>query len=68
MKRLCQIFFIILILACLQTIYAQGPAPPAPDPPTGGGVEDVFPINFLVYPFILLGAFIGYRYFKNSTK
>lgn len=67
MKRLSYIIFTLLILASLQLIYAQ-----TPPPPNGGGgdgtVDDVFPLNSLVYPFMLLGVYLGYRIFVKSEK
>lgn len=70
MKRLYQILFIVFILVSLQTINAQNPPPP-PDgginDETPGNVDDV-PINILVYPFLFLGAYIGYRFIKKSTR
>lgn len=68
MKHLGYIIFALLILASLQQVWAQTPPPP----PDGGGgdgtVDDVFPINFLVYPFMLLGVYLGYRFFMTSEK
>jgi len=68
MKCLYQILFIVFILVSLQTIYAQTPPPPPDGGPGPGGVDDVFPINALIYPFMLLGAYVGYRFIQKSTR
>lgn len=60
-------YFFLIFLVNLHLSYAQ-----APPPPDGGGgpgtTPDVLPINVLVYPFLLLGAYLGYRFIKKSTR
>lgn len=69
MKHLGYIFLALLIFASLQYSYAQGPPPPPPDGGGGDGtVTDVVPINSLVYPFMLLGVYLGYRFVKKSSE
>ena len=45
------------------------PDPPPPDPPDGGGgpgtVNDA-PINFFIYPFMLIGVYLGYKFFSKK--
>lgn len=63
MKKSILIFLIVLLF--ITDAYAQG-GPPPPD--GGGGPGTVFDvsIHFLVYPFLLLGAFIGVRFFSKT--
>lgn len=65
MKRLYRILFVILVLALTQAIYAQ-----TPPPPDGGGgpgtTTDILPINFIIYPFMILGAYLGYVFIKKA--
>ena len=55
---------VIVFLLVADMVYAQPPGPP------GGGsdVDDVLPINILVYPFLLLGAYLGFKFFKKPSK
>lgn len=68
MKQFRYIILASLVFAAFQYANAQGPPPP----PDGGGgdgtVTDVVPINFLIYPFLIIGAYIGYRFSKNSKS
>lgn len=58
--------FIILVMISYPII-AQDPPPP-PDGGGGpGGVNDV-PINFLIYPFLVLGAYLGFRFRDRFSK
>lgn len=59
-------YFFLIFLVNLHLSYAQAPPPPDGGPGPGG-VDDV-PINILVYPFLLLGAYLGYRFIKKSTR
>jgi hypothetical protein len=69
MKRLSIIIFILLIVVTLQSVYAQAPPPPPPDGGGGDGtVTDVVPINFLIYPLLLLGVIFGYMFTKKSSN
>ena len=63
MKRLSLTILILLIVFSLQPVFAQGPPPP-----DGGGVDDVLPINFLVFPLLLIGIILGYVITKKSSN
>lgn len=67
MKRLNLIIFVLLTVVVLHTTYAQGPPPP-PDGGGGDGVVIDVAINFLIYPFMILGSYLGYRFIKKSSK
>lgn len=66
MKDYLKIALILFLLLSVHSIYGQ------PPPPDGGGgpgtTPDVLPINILVYPFLLIGAYLGYCFTKNSSK
>ncbi len=48
---------------------AQGTPPPPPDGGGGDGtVPDVLPINSLVYPFLIIGFYLGYFYLKKKSE
>lgn len=53
------------------SVFAQGTAssPPKPPGPPGddGNVDDI-PINLLIYPFLILGAYLGFLFKANSSK
>jgi hypothetical protein len=68
MKILSYIFLIFIFLAPAYCAMAQGGGPPPPD--GGGGPGTVFdvPINFLVYPFLVLGVYLGLRFSAKSKR
>lgn len=56
---------------CIE-LFSQGGGPPPPSgggvPGGGGGVDDVgVPITDLIYPFLVLGAYLGIR-FSSKRK
>jgi hypothetical protein len=60
-KRFIYLFVLMFIglneLVAQPTLPGQGPG--------GGNVEDN-PIHFLIYPFLALGAYLGFRFFKKK--
>jgi hypothetical protein len=66
MKNYFKIALILFLVFSVHTFYGQ------PPPPDGGGgpgtVPDVLPINILVYPFLVIGAYLGYVFTKKSSK
>ena len=72
MKRLNFILILTLVLLVANIVYAQGDPPEPPDGtnPGGsgpGGVDDV-PINFLIFPFLVLGAYLGFLFKDKFSK
>ena len=58
------IVFIVFILMTVSVI-AQTPPPP-PDGGGGDGTVNDVPINLLIYPFLVLGAYLGFRFFLKK--
>ena len=57
------IFILLLILMLLSTgmaIAQNIPDPPSPGDSGPGNVDDT-PINYLIYPFLILGAYLGFK-------
>lgn len=67
MKNYIEIVFVIILVFSVYTVYGQPPPPGDGCGGTPGCVDDVLTINFLVYPFLLLGAYIGYVFIKKSS-
>jgi hypothetical protein len=57
------ILFLILLFISLE-VFSQTPPPP-PDGGGGPGTVNDIPINFIVYPLMLIGAYLGYRVFSK---
>lgn len=58
------IFILLLILILLSTemVIAQNPPdPPSPGDSGPGNVDDTLPIDYLIYPFLILGAYLGFK-------
>ena len=62
--KLKLIVFFIFCVGDFQITMAQMP-PGLPGSGGGTNVDDV-PIQFLIYPLILLGAYLGFRTIKDS--
>jgi hypothetical protein len=60
-------FLAFIILAFVYNANAQG-TPPPPDGGSGPGTVDDVSINFLIYPYMLLGAYLGARFFSKFKK
>ena len=63
MKIYSRIIVFIVLIFSTASVIAQ-----APPPPGDGEVEDVLPINLLIYPFLVLGAYLGYRFRDKFLK
>ncbi len=59
------IYLFSFLFLGLNTLLAQ---PTLPGQGTDGGNVTDTPINLLIYPFLLLGAFIGYKFFSTKEK
>jgi hypothetical protein len=58
------IYFLALLLVSANELMAQ-PTLPGSSGDGPGNVDDV-PLHFLIYPLLLLGAFLGAKYFKKE--
>jgi hypothetical protein len=56
-------YIFILLLCGFNTLMAQ---PTLPGQGTDGGNVTDTPINLLIYPFLMLGAYLGFKFFKKS--
>lgn len=63
MKVYLKYVVIIAFMLMTESIFAQEPPPP----PDGGEVDDVS-INFLIYPFLVLGAYLGLAFRNRFSK
>lgn len=64
MKVYLKYAFLLVFILMTVSIFAQDDPPSPPDGGGGsGGVNDV-PINFLIYPFLVIGTYLGYV-FRN---
>jgi hypothetical protein len=45
-------------------LFSQGGPGSGPPPPGDGNVDDVS-ITYLIYPFLVLGAYLGVRFFST---
>lgn len=63
MKRLPYLILVLILL--LSFHYTNAQTPPPPDGGGGPGTVNDVPINFLLYPFLALGTYIGYRFFSK---
>lgn len=62
------VFFLMLCLLSIEVFSQAGTGPPPPDGGGGPGTTpDMIPINFIVYPLMLLGAYLGYRVFSKKA-
>ena len=68
LKGFKPILTLVLLLVCFEVFSQAGSGPPPP--PDGGGgdgtVNDV-PINFIVYPLMLLASYLGFRFFNKKA-
>ena len=65
LKHLKPYLFILLLLISF-TVFGQNPPPDPPDGGGGPGTVNDAPINFIVYPLLVLGSYLGYRFFLNK--
>ena len=65
MKKLNLFLTLFLLIFFVEFVNAQGPPPP--DGGGGPGTVDDIPINFLIFPFLILGAYLGFL-FKNKLS
>lgn len=56
-------YLLVLFFVGLTNILAQPTLPG--QGPGGGNVEDT-PIHFLVYPLLILGAYLGFKFFNKK--
>jgi hypothetical protein len=66
MKKSVYILVLVLFFYNIDIAFAQ--TPPPPDGGGGPGTVNDLPINFLVYPFLVFGAYLGYVFFKKPSK
>lgn len=61
------LYILLLLFFSINQIAAQG-IPGLPGDSSGGdNVDDVnAPIHFLIYPFLMLGAYLGYKVIKKQ--
>ncbi|QTY26747.1 hypothetical protein [Flavobacterium sp. CS20] len=57
------IILIAFVFLSINVVLAQGPPPP--DGGGGPGTTNDVGINFLIYPFLILGSVLGYFFFNK---
>ena len=67
MKKLSRILILIILLFVVDFVYPQG-GPPPPDGGGGPGTVDDIPINFLIFPFLIIGAYLGFLFKEKLSK
>jgi len=68
LKNFNPFFFLMLCFVSFEVFSQAGTGPPPPDGGGGPGTTpDAIPINFIVYPLMLLGAYLGYRVFSKRS-
>ncbi len=58
------IYFLSFLFLGLGQLFAQPTLPGTSD--SGPGNVDDVPLNFLIYPLLILGAYLGFRFFKKK--
>lgn len=68
MKHLPYLILVLVLFLSFQYTNAQTTPPPPPNGGGGAGTVNDTPINFLIYPLMLLGTYIGLLWIKKPSN
>jgi hypothetical protein len=67
LKNFKPFLFLMLCFLSFEVFSQAGTGPPPPDGGAGPGSQIDVPINFITYPLMLLGTYLGYRVFSKRS-